>query len=191
MFIQTEATPNPATVKFLPGQTVLDSGTMDFSGPDQTGPSPLARRLFGLQGVERVFLTREYISVSKAADTDWNMLKPMVLSVLMDHFSAGAPVIDPAFAAQATQQAAGEDEDEISAQIRELIETRVRPMVAMDGGDIVFESFRDGVVTLQMRGACSGCPSSTMTLKSGIERMLRHYIPEVAEVRASGEDDWV
>lgn len=188
MFIQTEPTPNPATVKFLPGQTVLETGTMDFAGPEQSGPSPLAKRLFGLQGVERVFLAREYISVSKAADTDWSMLKPMVLGVLMDHFSTGTPVLDPAFTAAETKPA--EDGDEISTQIRELIETRVRPMVAMDGGDIVFESFKDGIVTLQMRGACSGCPSSTMTLKSGIERMLRHYIPEVTEVRAASEDDW-
>lgn len=187
MFIETEPTPNPATVKFLPGCTVLETGTMDFAGIDAAAPSPLARRLFGLQGVERVFLSRDYISVSKAQDTDWNLLKPMILGVLMDHFSTGAPVLDPAFS-QKTDSGLPAD-DEISAQIRELIETRVRPMVAMDGGDIVFQSFQAGIVTLQMRGACSGCPSATMTLKSGIERMLRHYIPEVTEVRAAGEDD--
>ena len=192
MFIQTETTPNPSTIKFLPGQTVLESGAVEFSAPDQSGPSPLAQRLFSLQGVKRILVAGEYIAVSKAEDTDWNVLKPMVLGVLMDHFSTGAPVLDPAYAPHEglDKPDNGNEDDEISLQIRELIETRVRPMVAMDGGDIVFESFQGGIVTLQMRGACSGCPSATMTLKSGIEKMLRHYIPEVTEVRAAGENDW-
>ncbi len=185
MFIQTETTPNPATLKFLPGQKVLSAGTLDFSDREKAKASPLALRLFELQGVERVFLAADYLSVSKAADTDWSVLKPMVLALLMDHLATGQPVLDPSFKADSGHNAG--QEDEISLQIRELLDTRVRPMVAMDGGDIVFESFEDGIVYLKMRGACSGCPSSTATLKSGIENMLRHYIPEVQEVRAVGD----
>ncbi len=178
MFIQTEATPNPATIKFLPGQAVLERGTAEFKAGDDLQSSPLAERLFRLQGVSGVFLARDFVSISKAEDTDWSMLKPMVLAALMEHFSLGQPVM-----LEAMKDEGAEDEDEISAQIRELIETRVRPMVAMDGGDIEFESFDDGIVMLKMRGACSGCPSSTMTLKSGIENMLKHFVPEVIEVR--------
>lgn len=185
MFIQTETTPNPATLKFLPGQKVLSTGTLDFPNREKAKASPLALRLFELQGVERVFLAADYVSVSKAADTDWSVLKPMVLALLMDHLATGQPVLDPSFKADSGHNAG--QEDEISLQIRELLDTRVRPMVAMDGGDIVFESFEDGIVYLKMRGACSGCPSSTATLKSGIENMLRHYIPEVQEVRAVGD----
>ncbi len=185
MFIQTETTPNPATLKFLPGQAVLSSGTLDFARKEEATPSPLALRLFSLEGVSRVFLAADYVSVSKAADTDWSVLKPMVLAVLMDHLATGQPVLDPSFKAQSAHKVG--QEDEISFQIRELLDTRVRPMVAMDGGDIVFESFDDGIVYLKMRGACSGYPSSTATLKSGIENMLRHYIPEVQEVRAVGD----
>ena len=185
MFIQTETTPNPATLKFLPGQKVLSAGTLDFSDREKAKASPLALRLFELQGVERVFLAADYLSVSKAADTDWSVLKPMILALLMDHLATGQPVLDPSFKADSGHNAG--QEDEISLQIRELLDTRVRPMVAMDGGDIVFESFEDGIVYLKMRGACSGCPSSTATLKSGIENMLRHYIPEVQEVRAVGD----
>lgn len=185
MFIQTETTPNPATLKFLPGQTVLPSGTMDFARREDAAPSPLALRLFGLEGVRRVFLAADYVSVSKGQETDWSVLKPMVLAVLMDHLATGQPVLDPALKTDSGHKEG--QEDEISLQIRELLDTRVRPMVAMDGGDIVFESFTDGIVYLKMRGACSGCPSSTATLKSGIENMLRHYIPEVQEVRAVGD----
>ncbi len=178
MFIQTEATPNPSTVKFLPGQAVLEAGVAEFKSLEQAAPSPLAQRLFGLQGVSGVFFGTDFVSVSKSDDTDWSMLKPMVLGALMEHFSTGQPVMSGA-----VKSNAGEDDDEISAQIRELIETRVRPMVAMDGGDIEFESFDDGIVMLRMRGACAGCPSSTMTLKDGIENMLKHFVPEVIEVR--------
>ena len=185
MFIQTEITPNPATLKFLPGQPVFPDGTLDFASKDEAAPSPLALRLFDLQGVSRVFLASDYISVSKSPDTDWSVLKPMVLALLMDHLATGQAVISATYKEDSPHQTA--QEDEISLQIRELLDTRVRPMVAMDGGDIVFESFEDGVVYLKMRGACSGCPSSTATLKSGIENMLRHYIPEVQEVRAVGD----
>ncbi len=182
MFIQTEETPNPATLKFLPGQMVLESGTLDFSSEADATKSPLAKRLFGLTGVKRVFLASDFVSVSKADDTDWSMLKPMVLALLMDHLSTNQPIIDPAFI---KAKESNEEDDDITAQIKELLDERVRPMVAMDGGDIVFERFKDGIVYLQMQGACAGCPSSTMTLKSGIEGMLRHYIPEVIEVRPS------
>ncbi|MEZ5813762.1 MAG: NifU family protein [Alphaproteobacteria bacterium] len=183
MFIQTEVTPNPSVIKFLPGQVVLEKGTAEFQSAEDAGLAPLAQRLFALQGVEQVFFGRDFISVSKADDTDWSVLKPMVLGGLMEHFSMGQPVVLPAyFEGQGVEVS---EDDEISAQIRELIETRVRPMVAMDGGDIEFESFDDeGVVWLRMRGACAGCPSSTMTLKSGIENMLKHFIPEVEEVRS-------
>lgn len=182
MFIQTEETPNPATLKFLPGQMILESGTLDFSSEADSAKSPLARRLFGLTGVKRVFLASDFVSVSKADDTDWSMLKPMILALLMEHLSTNQPIIDPNFAK--SKEPTPED-DEITTQIKELLDERVRPMVAMDGGDIVFERFEDGIVYLQMQGACAGCPSSTMTLKSGIEGMLKHYIPEVIEVRPS------
>ncbi len=180
MFIQTEETPNPSTLKFLPGKPVLDRGTAEFKSLDESESSPLARRLFALQGVAGVFFGTDFVSVSKADDTDWSMLKPMVLASLMQHFSTGEPVV---LEAQAEKNAATEDDDEIVVQIKELLETRVRPAVMMDGGDIVFDRFEDGIVFLEMRGACAGCPSSTMTLKSGIENMLRHFVPEVQEVR--------
>ena len=178
MFIQTEATPNPSTVKFIPGQAVLEKGVAEFKSSEEAVVSPLAQRLFGLQGVSGVFFGTDFVSVTKGDDTDWSMLKPMVLGALMEHFSTGQAVMSVSAASNA-----GEDDDEISAQIRELIDTRVRPMVAMDGGDIEFQSFEDGVVMLKMRGACAGCPSSTMTLKDGIENMLKHFVPEVMEVR--------
>lgn len=181
MFIQTEATPNPATIKFLPGQPVLEKGVAEFKSPQEAIHAPLAKRLFAVQGVDGVFYGSDFVSVTKADDTDWSMLKPMILGALMEHLSTAQPIIlDAYFKAQDDQET--EEDDEISAQIRELIETRVRPMVAMDGGDIEFESFKDGVVMLRMRGACAGCPSSTMTLKSGIENMLKHFVPEVTEV---------
>lgn len=181
MFIQTEETPNPATIKFLPGQEILTSGTIDFSSAVEAEiRSPLAKRLFSIVGVSRVFLSKDFVSVTKADDTDWSMLKPMVLVALMEHLSTEQPILNEAAAVPSDQK--GED-DEITLQIKELLEERVRPMVAMDGGDIVFDHFEDGIVFLQMRGACSGCPSSTATLKMGIENMLKHYIPEVVEVR--------
>ena len=184
MFIQTEQTPNPATLKFLPGCTVMNSGTANFTDPTSAVRSPLAERLFTLPEVTGVFLGADFITVTKSGDSDWHQLKPAVLAAIMEHFTAGRPVIF-AEAGVATDAAeGGEEEDEVVAQIKELLETRVRPAVAMDGGDIIFHDFEDGVVYLHMQGSCSGCPSSTATLKAGIENMLRHYIPEVREVCA-------
>ena len=185
MFIQTETTPNPATIKFLPGQRIIDSGSYDFPDVTAAAVSPLARRLFGIVGVMRVFIAVDYVSVTKADDTDWSMLKPMILVALMEHLSTRQPVIEDAYAAAMTGLGESEADDEITIQIKELLDTRVRPMVARDGGDIVFDRFEDGIVYLRMQGACSGCPSSTATLKSGIESMLRHYMPQVQEVRAA------
>lgn len=183
MFIQTEETPNPATIKFLPGQIILEKGTMDFQTLEAAGEAPLAQRLFTLQGVKAVFLGHDFVSVTKDEDTDWNMLKSMVMALLMEHLSTGQPIVSESAKQSAGVGDAREDDDEIVLQIKELLETRVRPAVAMDGGDIVFEDFTDGVVFLRMQGACAGCPSSTATLKSGIENMLKHFIPEVEEVR--------
>lgn len=182
MFIQTEQTPNPATLKFLPGQTVLEQGTASFSSEDEATRSPLAERLFQVEGVSGVFFGHDFISVSKAEEKEWYLLKPAVLGVIMEHFVAKRPLlVDSGDEAEAEES--GED-SEIVVQIKELLDTRVRPAVAQDGGDILFRGFDRGVVYLHMQGACSGCPSSTMTLKMGIENMLRHYIPEVTEVRA-------
>jgi Fe-S cluster biogenesis protein NfuA len=179
MFIQTEKTPNPATIKFIPGQPVIPGGSAEFRSPEEAaGRSPLAQRLFALQGVKNVFLGDQFVSVSKHDDTDWNMLKPMVLGALMEHFSLGFPIMNAAVDAEPEAE-----DTEITLQIKELISTRVRPAVMMDGGDITFERFDNGVVYLRMKGACAGCPSSTVTLKMGIENMLRHYVPEVREVR--------
>jgi Fe-S cluster biogenesis protein NfuA len=182
MFIQTEQTPNPATLKFLPGRVVMASGTADFPDPTSAGRSPLAERLFALPGVTGVFLGADFITVSKHDDGDWYQLKPAILALIMEHFTAGRPVLSAT--AEAAEAAVDEEDDEVVAQIKELLETRVRPAVAQDGGDIIFHDFEDGIVYLQMQGSCSGCPSSTATLKAGIENMLRHYIPEVMEVRA-------
>ena len=182
MFIQTEQTPNPATLKFLPGRTVMESGTANFTEPAAAAArSPLAERLFGLPEVSGVFLGADFVTVTKSGDSDWFSLKPAVLAAIMEHFTAGQPVITGVDDAPAAAE--GED-DEVVAAIKELLETRVRPAVAQDGGDIIFEDFEDGIVYLHMQGSCSGCPSSTATLKAGIENMLRHYIPEVVEVRA-------
>ncbi len=184
MFIETEETPNPATIKFLPGRDVMGrNGTADFRDAEAASNSPLASRLLDVNGIDGVFLGHDFVSVSKADDADWFQLKPLVLGAIMEHFSSGQPVMLEEQAAGDAKPDAAHDDDEVSGQIRELIETRVRPAVAQDGGDIVFERFEDGVVYLHMRGACAGCPSSTMTLKHGIENMLRHYIPEVEEVQ--------
>ncbi len=180
MFIETEGTPNPATLKFLPGRDVMGGGTADFAGPDTAGRSPLATALFELPGVARVFLGGDFITVTKSDIADWQALRPQGLGAIMEHFVAGRPVIEG--------QGVGVDEDvspedqEIVDQIKELLDTRVRPAVASDGGDIVFRGYREGVVRLHMQGACSGCPSSSATLKHGIENMLRHYVPEVTSV---------
>ncbi len=174
MFIQTEETPNPATLKFLPGRAVMERGTADFTDPEGASRSPLAQAIFRVDGVSGVFLGADFVTVAKADGIDWPVVKPAILGAIMEHFTAGLPVITDDGAA---------DDDPVVAQIRELLDTRVRPAVAQDGGDIVFQGFRDGVVYLHMQGACAGCPSSTATLKMGIENMLRHYIPEVVEVR--------
>ena len=183
MFIQTEQTPNPATLKFLPGCTVMETGTANFADAAAAAArSPLAERLFGLPEIGGVFLGGDFITVTKAGDTDWFQLKPAVLAAIMEHFTAGLPVVT---GTEETAPAGDAEEDnEVVAAIKELLETRVRPAVAQDGGDIIFEDFEDGIVYLHMQGSCSGCPSSTATLKAGIENMLRHYIPEVVEVRA-------
>jgi Fe-S cluster biogenesis protein NfuA len=182
MFIQTEQTPNPATLKFLPGRDVMGTGTADFSSVDEAKRSPLAEHLFGIDGVAGVFLGSDFVTVTKQSDKDWHLLKPAILGAIMEHYTSGRPIIvGPAGSAAAAE---GEEDSEIVAQIKDLIETRVRPAVAQDGGDIVFQSFEDGIVYLHMQGSCSGCPSSTATLKAGIENMLKHYVPEVVEVRA-------
>lgn len=183
MFIQTEQTPNPATLKFVPGQTVLADGTADFtSAEDAQVRSPLAARLFDVEGVSAVFFGRDFITVTKSDDKEWHVMKPALLGAIMEHFTAGRDVMT----ATAAETADAEDDDEVVSQIKELLDTRVRPAVAMDGGDIVYHGFEDGIVFLHMQGACAGCPSSTATLKMGIENMLKHYIPEVVEVRAIG-----
>ncbi len=182
MFIQTEDTPNPETLKFIPGNIILKTGTADFSSKDASSQSPLALRLFEIDGVSRVFLATDFISVTKDPLLDWNNLKPSILTGIMEHFSSGLPAINESL--DQNTETYNAEESETIKQIKDLLETRVRPAVAMDGGDITFCSFESGIVTLQMKGACAGCPSSTATLKMGIENMLRHYIPEVTEVRA-------
>ena len=189
MLIHTETTPNPATLKFLPGQTVMTAGTRDFATPEEAEVSPLADAIFSTGDVEGVFFGRDFISVTAAPGVEWRDLKPQVLNVLLDHFSSGAPLFKAGSAAEITIDADDEVADdpeaaEIVAQIRELIETRVRPAVAQDGGDIVYRGFQKGTVFLALHGACSGCPSSTMTLKNGIESLLKHYVPEVDRVEA-------
>ena len=184
MFIQTERTPNPATLKFLPGEAVMSTGTADFRDAESAERSPLARRLFQIEGVTGAFFGGDFVSVSKSDDSDWQLLKPVILGVIMEHFVAGHPLLlDDA--AETVEDVADDGADaEIVAQIKELLDTRVRPAVAQDGGDITYQGFQNGIVMLQLQGSCQGCPSSTMTLKMGIENMLKHYIPEVVEVRA-------
>ena len=188
MLIQTETTPNPSTLKFLPGRKVMEAGTRDFATPEEAEASPLAEALFSTGDVDGVFFGRDFVSVTAAPGADWRDLKPQVLSVLLDHYSSNAPLFRAGSAADihVDGEDYGEDPDDadIVAQIRELIETRVRPAVAQDGGDIVYRGFRGGKVYLAMHGACSGCPSSTMTLKQGIESLLKHYVPEVEAVEA-------
>ena len=187
MFIQTEATPNPTTLKFLPGRTVLESGTMEFNDRAQAARSPLAERLFDVPGVASVFYGSDFVTVTKT-DGDWQHLKPAILGAIMEHYMSGHPLL--ADGSASGEESTGADEffsesdAETVAIIKDLIETRVRPAVANDGGDITFRGFRDGIVYLNMKGACSGCPSSTATLKHGIQNLLRHFVPEVAEVEA-------
>ena len=184
MFIQTEATPNPATLKFLPGRTVLPSGTLDMRNTDEAVRSPLAERLFRIDGVGGVFFGSDFITVTKT-DGEWQQLKPSILGAIMEHFMTGEPLLnaDAAAAAAEADEFYDAGDAETVATIKELIETRVRPAVANDGGDITFRGFKDGVVYLNMKGACSGCPSSTATLRHGIQNLLRHFVPDVTEVR--------
>jgi Fe-S cluster biogenesis protein NfuA len=183
MFIQTEVTPNPATLKFLPGGPVLDTGTLEIRDADQAAQSPLAERLFGILGVSGVFFGSDFITVTKGAG-EWQQLKPMILGAIMEHFMSGAPLLANAAAESNDGEEFFDASDaETVATIKELIETRVRPAVANDGGDITFRGFKDGVVYLNMKGSCAGCPSSTATLQHGIQNLLRHFIPDVTEVR--------
>jgi Fe-S cluster biogenesis protein NfuA len=182
MFIQTETTPNPATLKFLPGRSVLADGTLDMRDKSEATASPLAQRLFAVDGVTGVFFGSDFITVTKGAG-EWPQLKPAILGAIMEHFMSGAPVVTGTETASAENEFFDAKDAETVATIKELIETRVRPAVANDGGDITFRGFKDGVVFLNMKGSCSGCPSSTATLKHGIQNLLRHFVPDVVEVR--------
>ncbi len=189
MFIQTEVTPNPNTLKFIPGQILLDKGSYDFENAEAADRSPLALRMFNIEGIKGVFIGEDFISITKENDKDWDTLKPHILSDLMDHLVANKPIILEGGSAQEDANLAEEkidysdEEQKIVQEIKELLDSRVRPAVAVDGGDIIFNKFVNGVVYLKMRGACSGCPSSAVTLKNGIENMLRYYVPEVIEVK--------
>lgn len=192
MFIETETTPNPATLKFLPGRQVMPGGTREFTTPEEAEASPLAQALFDTGEVTNVFFGAEFVSVSKAPGADWPSLKPQIVSILLDHFVSEAPLFAGGSAAgiavppeDALLVEESPEDADIVAQINELLETRIRPAVAGDGGDIAYRGFKDGVVYLTLQGACSGCPSSTATLKHGIEGLLKHYVPEVVEVRAA------
>jgi Fe-S cluster biogenesis protein NfuA len=183
MFIQTEATPNPATMKFLPGRTVLESGTLELRDREDAAQSPLAERLFDVAGVSGVFFGSDFIAVTKG-EGEWQQLKPMILGAIMEHYMSGAPLVNgPAGESERGGEFFDSADAETVATIKELIETRVRPAVANDGGDITFRGFKDGIVYLNMKGACSGCPSSTATLRHGIQNLLRHFLPDVVEVR--------
>lgn len=184
MFIQTETTPNPSTLKFLPGEIVMNNGTADFRSVEDAKNSPFAQKLFRLTGVQGVFYGHDFISVTKSDDKDWAVLKPLILGLVMDHFSQAEPKLFNDDTQTETAHGDADLNDPIVKKIVDLLDKRIRPAVAMDGGDIHFVDFQNGIVMLQMRGACAGCPSSTMTLKAGIENMLRHYVPEVIEVRA-------
>jgi Fe-S cluster biogenesis protein NfuA len=182
MFIQVEETPNPLTLKFLPGQNVTgDAAPVEFKTGDALHASPLAQSLFGITGVAGVFLGRDFVTITRDANADWSYLKPMMIGAMMDHFVSGFPVL-AVTAAAPTPRAL--PDDELSKQIIAIIDERVRPAVAADGGDIMFDRFEDGIVYVQMQGACNGCPSSAATLKNGIERMLQHFVPEVVEVKS-------
>lgn len=193
MFIETETTPNPASLKFLPGRPVMGQGTREFATPEAAEASPLAQAIFDTGEVVNVFFGSDFITVTAAPGSSWTDLKPIVLSILLDHFVSEAPLFQPGTAAginvppedEGMLVEEREEDADIVAQINDLLETRVRPAVAGDGGDIQYRGFRDGIVYLQMQGACSGCPSSTATLKHGIEGLLKHYVPEVTEVRAA------
>lgn len=185
MFIQTESTPNPATMKFLPGQDVMPSGTADFTDAEAAKASPLADRLFALGDIEGVFFGSDFVTVTKSDAVDWTHIRPSVLGAIMDHFTSGAPLMaDGVENTTGHAATAAGDDDPLVTQIKDILDTRVRPAVAQDGGDIVFHGFEEGVVYLNMIGACAGCPASTATLKNGVENLLKHFVPEVQEVRA-------
>lgn len=180
MFIQTEETPNPATLKFLPGRILMPEGTADFKSREEASTSPLALKLFEINGVKGVFFGSDFITISKDSTYEWAVLKPIILGSIMEHFITHQPL----FYKEGTLSSSKDDDDPIVVQIKEILDTRIRPAVAMDGGDIVFDHFEEGIVYVRMQGSCSGCPSSSVTLKAGIENMLRHYVPEVLEIRA-------
>lgn len=183
MFIQTEATPNPATLKFLPGRSVMGDQTRDYRDREAAKDSPLAARLFDIAHVSGVFFGSDFITVTKD-EGEWQLLKPSILGTIMEYFISGAPlVLDEGKENTAIKESFDEADSEVVSTIKELLDTRVRPAVAQDGGDITFQAFKDGVVFLHMQGACAGCPSSTATLKHGIENLLKHFVPEVKEVR--------
>jgi Fe-S cluster biogenesis protein NfuA len=184
MFIQTESTPNPETLKFLPGRTVLADDTRDYRSPESATESPLAAALFQIKGVTGVFYGYDFVTVTKS-DAEWQHLKPAILGAIMEHFVAGAPLFVGEQSSVEEEEFFETEDSETVATIKELLETRVRPAVANDGGDITFKGFKDGVVYLTMKGACSGCPSSTATLRNGIQNLLKHFLPDVQEVRAA------
>ena len=183
MFIQTEQTPNPQTLKFLPGKVVMEEGTAFYQTTEEASDSPFAKRLFSLDGVEGVFFGSDFITITKSQSTAWEIMKPLILGSIMDHYNSGEETILKMQTKENKSLEKNDNDTDIVKQIKELLDTRVRPAVAMDGGDIIYDSFKDGIVYLHMQGACSGCPSSTATLKMGIENMLKHYVPEVQEVR--------
>ena len=183
MFIQTEQTPNPQTLKFLPGKVVMEEGTAFFQNIEESSNSPFAKRLFNIENVNGVFFGSDFITITKNDSVDWQVMKPLILGSIMDHYNSGEDTIIKVKDKNNSSFNIDENDSDIVKQIKELLDTRVRPAVAMDGGDIIYNDFADGVVYLKMQGACSGCPSSTATLKQGIENMLKHYIPEVQEVR--------
>ena len=184
MFIQTEQTPNPETLKFLPGRVVMNEGTAFYQNKESAIDSPFAKRLFELEGVSGVFFGSDFITITKSEELDWQVMKPVLLGAIMDHFNSNDETIIKSSSNKGTESLKEQENDsDIVKQIKELLDTKVRPAVAMDGGDIIYQNFEDGIVYLHMQGACSGCPSSTATLKMGIENMLKHYVPEVKEVR--------
>ena len=187
MFIQTEHTPNPQTLKFLPGKVVMEKGTAFFQNVEEGFQSPFAKRLFEIDGVDGVFFGSDFITITKTQSIDWQVMKPLILSSIIDHYNSGDKTIIEDQIKDSTSNKSDDSDSDIVKQIKELLDTRVRPAVAMDGGDIIYDSFKDGIVYLHMQGACSGCPSSTATLKMGIENMLKHYVPEVQEVRPINE----
>ena len=186
MFIQVESTPNPLTLKFLPGRTVTKDGTIFYQNESEVSNSPFAKRMFAVEGVKSVFFANDFITITKDEDLDWQVLKPMVLGAITDHYDSDEETVIETPDLKKSEEL-NENDSDIVKQIKELLDTRVRPAVAMDGGDIVYKKFEKGIVYLHMQGACSGCPSSTATLKAGIENMLKHYIPEVKEIRSIDE----